>query len=133
MDLNQARWLMRFHLISYIGYYQEMKTLNLKREKILSAGVYSFILKLLSIYHDKSNKYFNISLVICLLRTFVSKMSWDKNTVYSTNFFNLYLALSKTSWKSFEFVLGDICGLGIRHIQIKSVMDGCSPFISLNE
>ena len=60
-------------------------------------GVAIFISKLLSMYHEKSNKCFKKSLVIIILNSFDLKMIEDKNPVYSTNIINFYRALSKKS------------------------------------
>ena len=61
-------------------------------------------------YRDKSNNYFKKSLVVCLQKQFVAKISGEFNIVYYTNKFNLYLDLSDISRKSFEFVSGKLLG-----------------------
>ena len=69
----------------------------------------------------------------CLyIEVIFSKMSGDKNPVYSTNIFNFYLALSKTPQKSFEFVSGNRCRPDMRQIK-KAARRGCSTSISFNE
>ena len=56
---------------------------------------------------------------------FFSNMSGEKNSVYSTDVFKFYLALSATYQKSFEFLSKNICGPGIRQIQRMETRDEC--------
>ena len=80
-------------------------------------------------YKYKSNNYFNNLLVACLIKLSVAKVSDEVNPIYSLNVFNLYLDISATSRKSFEFVYGNLLGPAICHIQrIRANLDR-HPFI----
>ena len=106
-----------------LDFYNELKkikteSLNQSTDLLSLPGTYSFINKFIVMYKDKSNDDFKNSLVVCgLLKTFVAKMSGEMNAVYSQNVFYLYLTLSATSRKSFEFLSGNLLGPAIWQIQ----------------
>ena len=132
-DRNKTGQLLRSRLLGSLDYYNEVKRITNQKQETSSLsfpGTDSFIEKFITMYKDKSNDTFKTSLVVCLLKAFVAKMSGELNPVYSPNVFNFYLALSATSRKSFEFVSGNLLGLAIRQIQRRRENMGRNPFIS---
>jgi hypothetical protein len=106
--------------VNSLDFYNELKkiktkNLNQATDSLSLPDTDSFINKFIAMYKkDKSNDDFKNSLVVCLLKAFVAKMSGEEmNPAYSPNIFNFYLALSATSRKSFEFVSGNLLGPAI--------------------
>jgi len=76
--------------VNSLDFYNELrkiktKNLNQATDLLSLPGTDSFINKCIAMYKDKSNDDFKNSLVVCLLKAFVAKMSGEINPVYSTN------------------------------------------------
>ena len=120
--LRKYGHLLRSCLVKPLDLYNEFKCTQNKIQNqgtwfLSLPGTDSFINKSIAMYKDKSNNNFKNLLVVCLLKSFVANMSGEANPIYSTNIFNLYLALSDTLRKRFEFLSGNLLVPVIRKIQ----------------
>ena len=83
-------------------------------------GTESSINKFIVIYKYKPKNDFKNPLVVCFIKDF-SKMSGEVKTVYSPNVLNLYMALSATSFKTFDFVSRKLFGPAIHKIKKRRI------------
>ena len=70
------------------------------------------------INHYKNNKEFRESLIVILVKGYVSKVKGAVNHPYNETVLEFFLDLDVSGdKKAFEFVSGNICGVLLRHMQ----------------
>ena len=95
-------------------------------------GVDSFLDSFIN--HYMNNPEFKDSLVVNLTKAYVSKVDGVKNPKYGAKVLNFFLALyASGDKKAFEFVSGNLCGIGLRWMKKLCSRKRGEPFIVLSK
>ena len=81
----------------------------------------------------QSNPKIKDSLLVCLMKSIVCKMSGQINPKYHANVFNFYMAMYASGNKTlFNYVSGNLLGPSLRHMRRAYASIPSTPFINLS-
>ena len=122
----------RIHcIVSFTSYVSNVKV-AITSKCGYALGVDSFLSSFIE--HYKSNEEFHGSLLVCLMKAYVSKVDGVDNSKYGTKVLNIYLALAASiDKKAFKYVSGNLVGVALQQMQCIISELRIAPFISLDE
>ena len=85
--MNKTVQLLRTCFVNSFGFYKELNNIktnnrNQATDSLSLTGTYILINKFIAMYKDNSNDDFKNSLVVCLPKAFVAKISAEVDPVY---------------------------------------------------